>query len=146
MSSPDSPIRKQTKLDDDPMTTPKSKNRLHNSNRHVHFSDKDEGSLQKASKPVDPIDPPSDFENGSDDPENSERSLVGEDGRPAPCTPAITRLRSTLTAFHVQSPSDAIMSPCSKKLNKPAQRLSKFKHPPKLPTDENVQPKTSKRD
>jgi len=34
-----------------------------------------------------------------------------------PCTPAIQRLRSTLNHFHVQSPSDAIVSPVTQKLS-----------------------------
>ncbi|KAI6215862.1 hypothetical protein M3Y94_00434800 [Aphelenchoides besseyi] len=146
MSPPTSPIRKQTNPNADPMTTPKSKNRSYDTNRHVHFSDRNEAALQEASKPIELVIPPNEFEETSEEHEDSERSLVGEDGKPAPCTPAIKRLRSTLTAFHVQSPSDAIMSPCSKKLNNPAQRLLKFKHPPKLPTDENDAPTTTKRD
>uniref|UniRef100_A0A914EHR5 Uncharacterized protein n=1 Tax=Acrobeloides nanus TaxID=290746 RepID=A0A914EHR5_9BILA len=35
----------------------------------------------------------------------------------AKCTPAVVKVRQTRQMFQVQSPSDAIMSPCTKKLN-----------------------------
>ncbi|KAI6217269.1 hypothetical protein M3Y99_01777600 [Aphelenchoides fujianensis] len=119
-----------------PTTPINSKMASAENGRRVHFSEK-----------TDPTQTPesndacnSSMEDGEEQSETTKaaRSLVGENGKPAPCTPAYNRVRKTLLEFHVQSPSDVNLSPISKCLAGDRQRNSKFKHPHNLPMERKL--------